>query len=89
MCFWVRLPPGLGAGEVFLEARRCGVIFAPKEIFSVRSGPNDAMRLGFTDQDEAATRAAVRVLGQVLGKLLAAGKTFIPAEVEEYARPRA
>lgn len=78
VCYWVTLPPPLRADEVFLEARRSGVVFAPKQIFAVGPTANDAMRLGFTDAPEEKLRQAVRLIGQVVKRLLADGSPRRP-----------
>jgi DNA-binding transcriptional MocR family regulator len=72
VCYWVTLPPPLRADEVLLEARKRGVVFAPKNVFHVGSSANDGMRWGFTDLTEERSRAAVRAIGQILRKMLAA-----------------
>ncbi|MBI3693257.1 MAG: PLP-dependent aminotransferase family protein [Acidobacteria bacterium] len=68
VCYWVTLPAPWRAGDVLLEARRRGVVFAPKDLFSVGASVNDAMRWGFTDQSEEHSLRAVRLIGQILRK---------------------
>jgi len=86
VCYWVTLPPPWRAGEVLLEARRRGVVFAPKELFQVSPSSNDAMRWGFTDQSEDRSRNAVRVIGQILRKLHADGTRLPATPLRDYAQ---
>jgi DNA-binding transcriptional MocR family regulator len=71
VCYWLNLPPTLRADEVLIETRKKGVVFAPKHLFAVNPSPNDALRVGFTDLPEDRARAGIRVIGQVVRKLLA------------------
>ena len=72
VCYWLNLPPPLRADEVLIESRKRGVVFAPKHLFAVNPSPNDALRVGFTDLTEERARAGIRVIGQVVRKMLAA-----------------
>ncbi len=85
-CYWLNLPPGVRADEALLETRRRGVVFAPRHLFAVHAARNDALRLGFSDLDEAQIRHGVQVIGQVVRRLQAAVRRPGAAEEREYAR---
>ena len=86
VCYWLNLPAPARADEVLIESRKRGVVFAPKHLFAVNPSPNDALRVGFTDLAEDKARAGIRVLGQVVRKMLA-GTPQPPMALEgAYAR---
>jgi DNA-binding transcriptional MocR family regulator len=86
VCFWLNLPPPVRADEVLIESRKRGVVFAPKNLFAVNPSHNDALRVGFTDLPEDQARGGIRVIGQVVRKMLA-GVRRPPAMLEgAYAR---
>jgi DNA-binding transcriptional MocR family regulator len=86
VCFWLTLPSGMRADEVLLEARKRGVVVAPKHFFSVNPSANDGMRLGFTDLTEEKARHGVRVIGQIVRELEAGVSRPPMIEERGYAR---
>ena len=86
VCYWLNLPAPARADEVLIESRKRGVVFAPKHLFAVNPSPNDALRVGFTDLAEDKARAGIRVLGQVVRKMLAGGPQPPLALEGAYAR---
>ncbi len=85
VCYWLNLPPPVRADELLLEARKRGIVFTPKHLFSVKPSLNDALRLGFTDLEEDRARNGLRLLGQLVRRLQS-GSRPPPVEATEYAR---
>jgi DNA-binding transcriptional MocR family regulator len=66
---WCRLPEGLKARDLLIEAGLRGTVFAPGELFYPREGGVDALRLNFSSQTEQQICEGVSRLGQALAAL--------------------
>ncbi len=68
---WVRLPEGLDAGELFIAARRRGVLFSRGDLFHVDGqGPgangSNTMRLTFSSSSPDQIDQGIRTLGDLI-----------------------
>lgn len=67
---WVELPEPLDSRELFAEARREGVLFAPGFQFHHDRRPSRGLRLAYATVDEAGIRRAVGKLGELVRERL-------------------
>ncbi len=77
---WCRLPPGLKARELLIEAGRRGVAFAPGEMFYAGTGGEHELRLNFSSQTEMQIREGIARLGRALKALQDRAGEMMPDE---------
>jgi DNA-binding transcriptional MocR family regulator len=68
---WVELPAGIDTRDVFTDAVRAGVIFAPGHQFQHGGGPSSGLRLTLARADEAEIDRGIASLGAVVRERLA------------------
>lgn len=66
LSIWLQLPAEVEEAELFLQARKRGVVVAPGEAFFNRSQPRGYLRLSFTSLNKAKFRQAVSVLKDLM-----------------------
>lgn len=71
LCFWVALPPGVDALELYRAAIEQGVAFAPGQAFFPPPVERDYMRLSFAAHPATAITRGVAILGELLARHLA------------------
>jgi GntR family transcriptional regulator/MocR family aminotransferase len=70
---WVELPGGIDTRDLFADALRAGVLFAPGYVFQHDGRASSGLRLTVAQTDEAAIRRGVALLARVVRERLAAG----------------
>lgn len=70
---WVELPEGLDSRELFADALRAGVLFAPGHQFHHDGRPSTGLRLTFALADEPALARGAGILARLVRERLAAG----------------
>ncbi|MDX1649153.1 MAG: PLP-dependent aminotransferase family protein, partial [Myxococcota bacterium] len=70
---WVELPDGLDSRELFADALRAGVLFAPGHQFHHDGRPSSGLRLTFALADEPALRRGASILSRLVAERLATG----------------
>src|SRR5262249_40276376 len=63
---WVALPESVSADDVFLEAKKNGVLFSRGSLFFIDGRGHNCMRLGYSMASEAEIERGVRVLGRII-----------------------
>jgi DNA-binding transcriptional MocR family regulator len=69
---WVDLPGGIDTRDLFADALRAGVLFAPGYVFQHDGRPSSGLRLTVARTDEATIRRGVALLARVVRERLAA-----------------
>ena len=70
---WVDLPGGIDTRDLFADALRAGVLFAPGYVFQHDGRASSGLRLTVAQTDEAAIRRGVALLARVVRERLTAG----------------
>jgi GntR family transcriptional regulator/MocR family aminotransferase len=70
---WVELPGGIDTRDVFADALRAGVLFAPGYVFQHDGRASSGLRLTVAQADEAAIARGVSLLARVVRERMAAG----------------
>src|SRR5262249_18676847 len=71
---WVTLPEAVDADEVFLEAKKNGVLFSRGSLFFIDGRGHNCMRLSYSMASEAEIERGVRVLGRIIQSSLQKSK---------------
>jgi DNA-binding transcriptional MocR family regulator len=66
LCLWLRLPPGVRALDVYLEAIDRGVACTPGEAFYTDQPSTGYLRLAFSSVEPDAIRCGAEILGDLL-----------------------
>ncbi|WP_029215695.1 PLP-dependent aminotransferase family protein [Kallotenue papyrolyticum] len=68
LCFWVALPPGVDALELYRAALEQGVAFAPGQAFFPPLATQDHIRLSFAAHAPAVIERGLAILGELIGR---------------------
>lgn len=69
-CCWVTLPEEIEFGELYRETLRKGVAFTPGVVFFQETSSTRHLRLCFCTQTPQSIHKAIRILGDVVRRLL-------------------
>lgn len=80
---WVTLPPGVDAEEVVIEARSRGILVSSGDLFFLGPGSRSNLRLVFGQAGPEAIRRSVRILGQILTRMVdTSRRAAVPGQAE-------
>lgn len=71
---WVSLPETVNSDDVFLEAKKAGVLFSRGSLFFIDGRGHNCMRLSYSMASEAEIERGVRVLGRIIHSSLQKSK---------------
>lgn len=77
LSLWLQLPPEVDEAELFLQARKHGVMVARGDAFFHRAQPRGFLRLSFTSLNKAKFRQAVSILRELMDQQRK-GRTYSP-----------
>jgi DNA-binding transcriptional MocR family regulator len=66
MFVWVKLPPGFDGGDLFMAARREGVLYSRGELFHSDGSGRDCLRLTYAAASPEQIEEGVRRLGELI-----------------------
>ncbi|MBI4082384.1 MAG: PLP-dependent aminotransferase family protein [Candidatus Lambdaproteobacteria bacterium] len=81
LCVWVDLPPHVDTTLLYQRLQERGVLISPGALYQPLPGGRNGIRLSVALESEARLRRGIRILGQVLTRLL---RRPYPAPQEEY-----
>lgn len=73
MALWLRLPEGVNANELLVQAQQQGIYFTPGPHFYASRAQADTLRLSFTMTTTAQIDAGMKTLGKLVEKQISSG----------------